>query len=717
MGAPPRLRAAAAVWALAVLCLGASAAVAAAAPRSDTVLVRVDEDASATARAQIGRSLDADAAHPLLAGWRAYELPGPVSAETARRLLEHVPAAEAVALDATVHAFEVPDDAHYAQQWALPRIGAPAAWDSVGAAAPVVVAVIDTGVATAHPDLAGRMWINTAETPGNGIDDDANGFVDDVGGWNFADHTSAVYSAADDDSHGTHVAGTIAARRGNGIGVAGIADNARIMPLKFLENGTGSTSDAIVAIQYAMDEGATIINASWGGASYSQPLCDAIGLAAAQGVLVVTAAGNAGTDNDAAPVYPANCPAPSMLSVAATTSSEGLAGYSNRGTISVDVGAPGDAILSTVPSGYSFTSGTSMAAPHASAVAAVVAGLHPGLTPMQLRSYLISGGTPLASLSGMTASGRRVDLAGAVSASGTPVAPDVAPPAPFSALLPAAGLVTTDALPVFRWTPSSDAYSGLAGYRVRLDGAVVAQPGPGATWATAPAPLSDGVHRWSVAAVDGAGNERGTEERILVIDRGAPSAPVLVVPAGGGRVASAGVDLSWMAAHDAVSGVAAYRVLMDGQGIATLPASARSARVTLARGEHVWQVSAIDAAGNQSTSASASFAVVPGITAPRALPRPSLRLSARARLARGRSPVLRVRLGRAARVTITVRRAGRSRAVATVHRRLRAGTTSLRLPARVVRRMRPAGAYLVLARAPGGLRDSVRLVVAPPRRR
>ena len=249
-------RAAAAAWALTVLALGATASSAMAAETADSLLVRVDPGASAGARAAVGHALDADAAHSLVAGWRVYDLAEPISLSTARELLADAPAADAVQLDQRLYPLDVPNDAHYGSQWSLPRIGAPAGWDAATSGAPVVVAVIDTGVDISHPDLAGRLWTNPDEIPSNGIDDDFDGLVDDVAGWNFADNTAQVYSAPDGDSHGTHVAGTIAARRDNSIGVAGVADNARIMPLKFLKPGGGYTSDAMAAIDYAISKGA-----------------------------------------------------------------------------------------------------------------------------------------------------------------------------------------------------------------------------------------------------------------------------------------------------------------------------------------------------------------------------------------------------------------------------------------------------------------------------
>jgi len=709
------MRAAAAAWCLTVLALGAVAASAtradAAPARSDSVLVRVDQGSPAGERAAVGRALDADASRTLAAGWRVYDLPAPVSLADARELLAGAEAADAVQLDARVFPLETPDDTHFALQWPLLAMDAPSGWDAAGAAAPVTVAVIDTGVDTSHPDLAGRVWTNPDEIAGNGIDDDLNGYVDDVNGWNFYDWTNQVYSAGDGDSHGTHVAGIIAARRGNGAGVAGVADNARIMPLKFLKPGGGYTSDAIVAIQYAVAEGATVINASWGGTGYSQALCDAISQAGDAGVLFVAAAGNSGTDNDAAALWPANCPASSLISVAATTSVDDLASFSNRGATQVDVGAPGESVLSTIPGGaYGYKSGTSMAAPQVSGIAATIVGLHPGMAAWQTKAAITAGGDPVSALAGTTASGRRVDLLGAIAVAGAGVGTDTTPPDPFATLSPAEGLVTTSTAPTFRWNPASDAQSGVAGYRLTIDAATAARVAPGVTSALPGAPLAEGVHHWSVTALDGIGNQRSTEPRTLLVDRTAPTAVSPSSPAAGADLAGPEVALSWAPASDAVSGVAGYRVMVDGGGVVSTGPGERSARLRLAPGRHTWQVLASDAAGNESSGATRSFTVTGRALAAPARVRP-LRLSAPARIASGARPLLHLQLTRAARVTFSVRRASAARPLARFVRRFRAGASDVSPPVPFARRLRPAGVYVVLARAPGGMKDTVRLTV------
>jgi subtilisin family serine protease len=211
----------------------------------------------------------------------------------------------------------------------------------------VVVAVIDTGVQTTHPDLQGHIWVNEKEANGiEGVDDDGNGLVDDIHGYDFFHDDGTVYDEADGDEHGTHVAGTIAASIGNNEGVAGIAPNVKIMSLKFLGPDGGYTSDAIKAINYAKEMGVKISNNSWGGGSYDNALKEAI---EESGMLFVAAAGNDGENNDSYPAYPASYNSSNILSVAALDNKGNKAWFSNYGKTSVDIAAPGVDILSTVP--------------------------------------------------------------------------------------------------------------------------------------------------------------------------------------------------------------------------------------------------------------------------------------------------------------------------------------------------------------------------------
>src|SRR5690606_1467341 len=222
-----------------------------------------------------------------------------------------------------------------------------------------------------HPDLAANMWTNTGEVPGNGIDDDGNGVADDVHGANFVP-TVATGDPMDDNGHGTHVAGTIGAVTNNHLGVAGVNWETRIMALKFLSaSGSGTTAGAIRAIEYAIANGANIMNNSWGGGGFSRALEDAIREAHDAGILFVAAAGNSSQNNDTNPFYPASYDVPNVMSVMATDQDDDKAGCSHFGLASVGLGAPGVGILSTTPGGsFDSFNGTSMASPHVAGAAA-----------------------------------------------------------------------------------------------------------------------------------------------------------------------------------------------------------------------------------------------------------------------------------------------------------------------------------------------------------
>lgn len=282
-----------------------------------------------------------------------------------------------------------------------------------------IVAVIDTGVDYSHPifQQSGAMWNNPGETPGNGIDDDGNGYIDDVYGYDFHNRDS---SPMDDDEHGTHCAGIIL-----GIGQDIFATSlepakVRIMALKFLgADGSGATSDAISAIYYAVNNGAQVINNSWGGSNYSQALHDALNYAYQHKVFVASAAGNGrngvGYDTDATPLFPASYPVPGQAAVAASTDWDNLASFSNFGASSVHVAAPGVSILSSIPNNsYRYMSGTSMAAPFISGLAALALREAPNLSGYQIRELFMNSSDYVSSLSSKTLSHGRIDVYGVI---------------------------------------------------------------------------------------------------------------------------------------------------------------------------------------------------------------------------------------------------------------------------------------------------------------
>ena len=251
------------------------------------------------------------------------------------------------------------------------------AWQVSQGSSNVVVGVLDSGVDYTHPDLASQMWVNPGEDcagcRSNGLDDDANGYVDDWRGWDFAGNDN---DPMDDNGHGTHVAGTIGARQ-DSQGVVGVSWRVRLMPLKFIgANGEGTAADAVRAVLYAAANGAQITNNSYGGDGFSQAMLDAIQTSDAAGSLFVAAAGNDFSNNDEAPVYPADYDVPNVLTVAASDHFDRKAWFSNYGAASVDLAAPGFGIYSTWPGGgYRSSDGTSMAAPHVAGAAALAKAL------------------------------------------------------------------------------------------------------------------------------------------------------------------------------------------------------------------------------------------------------------------------------------------------------------------------------------------------------
>ncbi len=272
-----------------------------------------------------------------------------------------------------------------------------------------LVAIIDTGVDYTHPDLASRMWTNPAEISGNGIDDDKNGFVDDVFGANFVNGTG---NPMDDNGHGTHIAGIIAANANNEIGITGVNPNARIMALKFLDSqGFGDLTGAISALDYAVSKGARISNNSWGGAGFSTTLAEAMDRARNKGHLVVAAAGNESVNIDTNASYPASFIHDNVVVVASTSAQDQLSWFSNFGKTSVDIGAPGEEIISTLPGNkFGLLSGTSMATPFVTGALSLLWDRRPDLSYVEIIKAVMEQSDLSASLLGKTTTGGRLNL-------------------------------------------------------------------------------------------------------------------------------------------------------------------------------------------------------------------------------------------------------------------------------------------------------------------
>ncbi|MEW6744510.1 MAG: S8 family peptidase [Planctomycetota bacterium] len=351
------------------------------------------------------------------------ELESGSDVRAAAALLEEIPVVEYAHPNMLVRLCGVPDDPSFPLQWGFDQasdadIDAPEAWDLHTDASPITVAVIDTGTQYDHPDLAANMWVNADEIPGNGLDDDLNGYVDDLYGCDFVNDDG---DPMDDNGHGTHTAGTIGAVTGNGTGVAGVCWRVQLMPLKIANQygGIGDIADAVLAVEYSMHNGAHLSSNSWGGhIPYEdvRALEDAVHAAwESRGMAFVAAAGNSHNDNDTNPFYPASFNLPEVVAVAASDQNDDRASFSNYGRISVDLAAPGVDIYSTLlVDTYGYNSGTSMACPHVSGAMALMKALCPERDFLMIKQKIMDSVDVLPSWQGLVASNGRLNLRGAL---------------------------------------------------------------------------------------------------------------------------------------------------------------------------------------------------------------------------------------------------------------------------------------------------------------
>lgn len=311
------------------------------------------------------------------------------------------------------------EDPLYKEQWALENDGrnggkagadikAKAAWQLAEHHRDVVVAVIDTGIDYRHPDLRDAMWTNSKEIPGNGIDDDNNGYIDDYHGYNF--YEEGVHDPMDDHMHGTHCSGIIAASH-NQIGIKGIAPKTKLMAVKFLGPlGNGDIAGGIAGIEYALKMKVDIMSNSWGGPPYSEILNEVMNRVEQAGILFVAAAGNDHANNDADPMYPASYRQENVIAVAASNRSDDIARFSNWGVKLVHLAAPGKDIYSTILNGrYKSASGTSMAAPYVSGVLSLMKSHLPNLSAKELKDRLLGAAEHTYIFEEKTLSGGRLD--------------------------------------------------------------------------------------------------------------------------------------------------------------------------------------------------------------------------------------------------------------------------------------------------------------------
>lgn len=338
-------------------------------------------------------------------------LPAGANFESVLKHLKADPSVRVAERDYYVQALTAPNDPQYPSLWgmnntALPTadIDAELAWNLTTGSNSVKVCVIDTGIDYNHPDLQGNAYANPGEIAANGIDDDGNGFVDDVYGYDFVNNDG---DPLDDNNHGTHCSGTIGGRGNNNVGVAGVNWNVSIFSAKFLNSGgSGAISDAVLCTDYARVRGADVMSNSWGGGGFSQLMLEAIQRAEAAGILFVCAAGNSSSNIDTSTFYPASYDAPNVMAVAAINSAGNLASFSSYGAVNCDIAAPGEAIVSTtIGNTYSSFSGTSMATPHVAGAAALLKSYFPTISYVGMKARLKAGAVHLASLNGKVETG------------------------------------------------------------------------------------------------------------------------------------------------------------------------------------------------------------------------------------------------------------------------------------------------------------------------
>jgi len=450
---------------------------------TDGILVKFRNTVGGASRARSLNSagLVAQGSFSLVPGLtRAQPLPGLTVEETLIALASDNAVAYAEP-DYLLSIDAIPNDPQFDQQYALNNTGqnggtlgadisASSAWDTQ-TGVDTIIAVIDTGVDYNHEDLQENIWTNVDEIPGNGIDDDNNGYVDDVRGWNFSGDNN---DPMDDNEHGTHASGTIGAKGNNGIGISGVNWNVRIMPLKFMNSrGIGSTSSAISALEYAVNNGARISNNSWGGGVYSQALYDAIQSAHVAGHVFVTAAGNTGENNDIAPHYPSSYDLPNVISVAASDENDQMVSFSNFGALTVDLVAPGNNIYSTMPNNaYQSLSGTSMAAPYVSGVSSLLLAENPSLSVAEIRSALMNSVDQLAAFENQVISNGRLNAQAALASVIAPPAGGNPTPTPGTEVIVNSDIIevaigasvqlsATGGTPPYTWSVDRPAYASI----------------------------------------------------------------------------------------------------------------------------------------------------------------------------------------------------------------------------------------------------------------
>jgi subtilisin family serine protease len=591
----------AAVATLALLALSGTVTAAYAAQPSTyaagELLVRFSGSTTAATRADILADQGATVVERLpLSGLVRVRVEPGTSVAAAERAFERRPEVRYAQPNHVFRIAATPNDPLFSSLWGMTTIQAPGAWDLTTGSDAVTVAVVDTGIAYTHPDLQTNIWLN--DDPVDGVDNDANGKVDDLRGWNFV---AGNNNPADDNDHGSHVAGTIGARGNNGLGVTGVNWSVKLMALKAGdEDGVFEEAWIVQAFQYACANGARVINGSFGGPDFPQAILDAIN--ACPGALFVFAAGNDGTNNDFVPAYPCNLSPANVVCVAASTSADARAAFSNYGANTVDLAAPGVGILSTVPGSYGTFNGTSMATPHVAGVAALILSLNPFASAVTVRQALLSGVDVRPGLAGLVATGGRLN------------AWRLLPPVGLTAgATTAQNIWTNNATVGSSWSGATDP-AGIDGYSFATSPDSTFVPDEikdgeeNVTSTTAVVP--DGRQWFHVRAVDGLGNW-GASVHVgpFLIDTFAPDRPMLSSSSHRAGRASADrtVDVNWITLGDSLSGLDGFSFAWSRQRLVPLDlrkdveeSAVRTTSPRLVPGRWWFGIRARDNAGNWS---------------------------------------------------------------------------------------------------------------------